>query len=263
MASGGMTREALEFCTGTSPTHGGGCDGNSAMIAMFMLSVQESLGIQGNLCEIGVKQGRYLILLKCHQRAGETVFAIDPQSNHPELIEEVPRNMETYSGNRDGLVYLAKRSEDVTPDQLRVDGRGLRYVHVDGNHDEDGVWRDLKLVEQVVMPGAIIVLDDYFYGLAPGVSAGLFRYLQEEGGRKLVPFFSGGPKFYLTTDRNYAGAYHTAFRTAYREEIRQRPIFFKKWLGYDMVAADLTRKHPTVFLDRDVSGEDELWPDRK
>ena len=66
-----------------------------------------------------------------------------------------------------------------TDDQIRRDAAATPYavVVIDGDHSAKGVVTDLEWVETVVVPGAIVVIDDFGGPRWPGVKIGTERYL--------------------------------------------------------------------------------------
>jgi cephalosporin hydroxylase len=70
--------------------------------------------------------------------------------------------------------------------QAQVADRGYAVVVIDGDHSEEGVLADLWWVEQIVAPGAVVVMDDYGDRLWPGVERAVQRYLGTGGRLRLV-----------------------------------------------------------------------------
>lgn len=51
-------------------------------------------------------------------------------------------------------------------------------VHIDGEHSESAVERDLNLAAKLIADNAIIVVDDFFHLDFPGVSSAVYKFLQ-------------------------------------------------------------------------------------
>jgi hypothetical protein len=74
-----------------------------------------------------------------------------------------------------------------TDEQVRHEVADERYavVVIDGDHSEEGVYRDLWWVQDIVLPGAVIVMDDYGDRMWPGVAKATSRYLADGGALEL------------------------------------------------------------------------------
>ena len=59
-------------------------------------------------------------------------------------------------------------------------------VVIDGDHSEDGVIADLRWVESIVLPGAVVVVDDFGGPRWPGVKLGAERHLADSSELQLV-----------------------------------------------------------------------------
>ena len=155
--------------------------------------------INAQLCvEIGVYKGSSLLCLtEFVQKTGGKVIGIDPWSianikneiYDPELskyiFEELLAKQETmdklYSGiceiiQNNGLFetvsIVRKPSEDAF---LDFEINSIDLIHIDGNHDEINVSRDILLYLPFVKPGGYIIMDDCSW---PGVKKAISRYLE-------------------------------------------------------------------------------------
>ena len=176
------------------------------LVRLFLVLNQGQLdrGITGNLLEIGVHHGRTFILLALMARKGEQSFAID-------LFEDQVRNLDR-SGKGDSTAFAAnmrRHAPEATYQVVMGDSlflnfevvgvTGLRFVHIDGAHYVDAVVSDLVKAQQHVVPGGIVVVDDFLHSGFPGVAEGCHRYLLHATPRLLVPFGVGKNKLFLTT----------------------------------------------------------------
>jgi Methyltransferase domain len=85
--------------------------------------------------------------------------------------------------------------EDIA--KIRSSCDTFRFFSVDGGHTADHCYKDLCTSEALVASGGVVALDDGFAFEWPGVTEGLFRYLNRPGA-KLAPFASTKKKVFLT-----------------------------------------------------------------
>jgi hypothetical protein len=90
--------------------------------------------------------------------------------------------------------FLANMAEWLpTPERLRtivapsatVSAEALgphSFCHIDGLHSAEGTYSDMKLCAEVVVPGGLVALDDYFNQRFPGVSEGALLFEQKHPG---------------------------------------------------------------------------------
>jgi hypothetical protein len=180
---------------------------NDAVDLLLLLnSAQKRLQVTGNLGEIGVWQGKLLILFCLLADSAEEVVGVDSfvHCTPPQLCEErLADNMSAYAPGFDRLALIKKDSKLLSPDDIRRNAQGYRLFDVDGDHSSEGVYNDLVLASKVINPGGIILVDDYFNDTCPGVSEGTCRYFFENLDSNLSPFAISGNKIFITTKDHY------------------------------------------------------------
>jgi hypothetical protein len=171
----------------------------AAKMISTLSAAQEAQGISGNVAEIGVHHGKLFILLYLLTRADERAIAID-------LFADQTRNID-----HSGAGYLDKfranlaRHADTNMRRLVVhegdsnalDGAALkrlaggeyRLISIDGGHTAETTAHDVAIAAEALAPGGIIILDDCFNEMWPGVSEGVHRYFREPRG--ILPFATG------------------------------------------------------------------------
>lgn len=187
---------------------------NDYLIKLFLSlnAYQGNRDIFGNLFEIGVFHGRVLILLGMMSRTDERVVGLDIfealQSHNIDLSggyttkEIVEHHLDRYR--------LREKTELIVGDSLFTDLTkvaalsNLRFAHIDGAHYVDAVVNDLMKTQQQMVPGGIIVVDDFLHVGFPGVNEGCHRFLSVETPRLVVPFAAGANKLFLTTHSHHA-----------------------------------------------------------
>lgn len=190
----------------------------AARMVVALADKQTAEGVSGNVAEIGIHHGKLFILLYLLSRDNERAVAIDLFS------------MQDLNVDRSGKGNLAKfranmaRYADTTRlvvhegDSMLFDGAQLinlaggpcRLISVDGGHTAEITAHDLATAEDALVTGGIIILDDVFNEMWPGVSDGTHQYFRE--GRSVVPFAIGGNKT-LFCHPSFANRYADALRS--------------------------------------------------
>src|SRR5215510_5551903 len=78
------------------------------------------------------------------------------------------------------------------PALKRLAGGAYRLISIDGGHSATTTAHDLAIAVEALAPGGVIILDDYFNEMWPGVSEGVYRYFREPHG--ILPFATGANK---------------------------------------------------------------------
>jgi hypothetical protein len=188
---------------------GWGVDDHLIQVFVALDHIQRTHHVSGNLLEIGVHHGRTFALLAQLARGDETSFAID-------LFEDQARNLD-HSGLGDSSAFLQTMTRHapgtsyrtIVGDSLFLDfaAEGItrvRFAHVDGAHYVDAVINDLMKVQDVIVAGGVVVVDDFLHSGFPGVAEACHRYLSSALPRKLVPFAVGRNKLFLTTHSHHS-----------------------------------------------------------
>lgn len=203
--------------------------------AIVLLSeAQKKAQISGGVAEIGVHHGKLFILLYLLRADGERAVAIDIFSQQ-ELnvdrsgagnLERFKRNLERHAD----LKYLIVREGDstaLTAKNLLELGKGaFRLISIDGGHTADITAHDLATSEGALMKGGIVILDDCFKQMWPGVISGVGRYFSEP--RTIVPFGIGANKTFFC---------HPEYVSMYSEALRffDKSAIQKEFLGCPVV----------------------------
>jgi hypothetical protein len=180
-----------------------------------LADLQQEMGIQGPVCEIGVHHGRLFLLLQLLTRPPERSVAID-------LFEMQDENVDgSGKGSRDALLDNLRahgcdlsRVELVTENSLRLTperilslcGAPPRLFSIDGGHTAEATRNDLALADRTVCEGGLVFLDDYFNASWPGVSEGTCTFVREDRER-LMPVAITSNKFVFAAGREQAAAY--------------------------------------------------------
>lgn len=142
----------------------------SIAVLSNLLTAQEEAGVRGDLVEYGVYRGRSAAVLLAHLREGERAVLVD-SSNAPQLdaLARVSPAFEFVQGKSEDLVAKPGFGETV--------GRTVRLSHHDASHTYHNLTSELRFMEGRVVPGGIVVLDDFFNPNFLQVTAACFEYL--------------------------------------------------------------------------------------
>jgi hypothetical protein len=141
----------------------------------------------GDTLEIGVFHGKSAIAVASLRGDGGIFTAIDvfddlssrDGSSHDVGIKGAfLANMAEWVPAHDRLRTIVAPSATVRADALGPHS----FCHIDGLHSAEGTFSDMKLCAEVVVPGGLVALDDYFNQRFPGVSEGALLFEQEHPG---------------------------------------------------------------------------------
>lgn len=150
--------------------------------------------IDGDICEIGVAEGKSAICLSEFKREKENFYLYDIFSR---LNREITsRNIKKF-GNYSNVEWNLVDSTSLKLDEVKFQNK-LRLLHIDGCHEHWAVLSDLSLFSNFVRDDGIIVMDDYNDYEYPGVNSATTQYcLSKENDREWRIFAIGDNKAYL------------------------------------------------------------------
>src|SRR5262249_55526694 len=157
-------------------------------------AVQASLGLRGDILEIGAYQGRTAILLQYLCRDNEQLAVCDvfdqplPQEPNQRERDVFYTDLTRHSFEQHFLRYHQQLpsihqclSEDL---EDHLQGQEFRLIHVDGSHVYTIVKSDLRTARSVLARGGVVAIDDYRSEHTPGVAAATG---EATAGRQLLP----------------------------------------------------------------------------
>jgi hypothetical protein len=177
----------------------------AANMIATLSAVQKAQRVNGNVAEIGVHHGKLFILLYLLARGDERAVAVD-------LFADQTRNVDqSGAGDLDKFLVNLARHADADMRRLvvhegdstaldgaalrRLAGGAYRLISIDGGHTAETTAHDLAIAVEALASGGVIILDDYFNEMWPGVSEGVHRYFRER--RSILPFASGANKMFF------------------------------------------------------------------
>lgn len=219
-----------------------------------LAKAQDEANIKGSVAEIGVHHGKLLILLALFTREDEKAVAIDlftdqdrnfEQSGQGDL-DKFQENIRRHAEHRHIVLHQGDSTELTSAALIKLGEAAFRFFSVDGGHTPEITAHDLATAEGALAPGGIIVLDDCFNEMWPGVSEGVHRYFSTAG-RTIIPFATGGNKTFFCRPE-YAARYIEVLRVLPSRSATH------SFLGCRILCCDFT---PLSFHER--VGKNAVW----
>ena len=194
----------------------------AASIIVKLADIQNEKNIHGPVCEIGVHHGKLFILLHLLTQNDELSVAWDLFEDRQ--VENVDasgsgnkaifiKNLTRHKCNLKKIRICTENSMNLTEEKiLQTCGGNVRLFSIDGGHTSDITYNDMLLAVKTIAQGGLIILDDYFNYMFPGVSEGVCKLIFE-GKVKLYPVVIAGNKFIFTNEKEYATYYMDSLMT--------------------------------------------------
>lgn len=170
------------------PSISGWFSPDAALLFMAYNQLAAAHGITGDVLEIGVHHGKSAIGVAALRAPGHSFTAADLFDDLQDLNlsgsgqgskHAFLRNMRSFHGELDFLRIFAGPSSALRPADL---GGEFSFCHIDGGHSAQETYGDLVLCHQILLPGGLVALDDYFNPVFPGVCEGAVTFLREHPG---------------------------------------------------------------------------------
>ncbi|KIF76348.1 hypothetical protein QR77_25630 [Streptomyces sp. 150FB] len=172
-----------------------------------LLTRQETLGERGDLLELGVFMGKSAIFLGQHLQDGESFTVCDlfeseapDDANGAETAKSYPTlTRDAFEANylsfHDELPRVLAAPSSVVPAEVKP--KSCRFVHIDASHLYEHVHGDIAAARDALLPGGVVVLDDFRSEHTPGVSIATWEAVLNRG---LRPICLSTQKLYATWD---------------------------------------------------------------
>lgn len=168
----------------------------------FLLSLQNTTNITGNLLELGIWRGCSLFKILSHCNVNEILYGIDHGLQSDIL------NKEKYNFNNYNQLQLIKaKSEDISKYQIK----NIRFVHIDACHRGSAVYNDIINANIYTNNNAILILDDFAVDYLGVMQAYYKAYFNKE--TKFIPFLKTDRKLYLCTNDYYSYYYNNVLES--------------------------------------------------
>jgi predicted O-methyltransferase YrrM len=167
---------------------------DAALMFMAYNELLASQGISGDVLEIGVRQGLSSIAVASLRGEGCRFVAVDlwddPQSENISHRggkgdkAAFTENLKCFYEAIDFIEIISANSTTLKAADL---GSAFSFCHIDGGHSDAETYHDIQLAFEILAPGGLMALDDYFNPLFPGVAEGAIRFrLEHEGALKPI-----------------------------------------------------------------------------
>lgn len=163
--------------------------------------------VRGDIVEIGVHHGKFLLSMTPLLERGERAIAVDLWENQSlnldgsgcgssEIFQKHSANLAPEAEIR----LISGDSMALSAQEIRaqMSGSKCKLFSVDGGHTVSHVINDMLLAQDLIAQGGIVALDDFLGPSWPSVTEGLFEYLRYHNVR-LAPFLVFQNKLWLTT----------------------------------------------------------------
>ena len=158
----------------------------AASICGHMIRRQTELGISGHLAEIGTFEGRFFIALGHGLAVGEHAIGIDIFTWPSEkVLDNLHANCAAHGLKTDRYTAIKGSTADMTPADVIAPAKAkadaslpIRFFHIDGQHDEENLTKDLALALPLMHPQGLIVLDDMLHPSYPGLVETVHKWLR-------------------------------------------------------------------------------------
>ena len=206
-----------------------------------IVNYQNQSNIYGSVGEIGVHHGKLFILLNLLTREDEHSFAIDLFDEQKENIDRsglgdlsiFKSNLDNYATNNQNIEILSMNSLNLDKNFYReTSSKKFKLFSIDGGHHYKAVINDLKIAEEVMVEGGVVLLDDLLNPLWIEVVSAYSSYKLKGG--KLVAFAITKDKLYLTNSKKHAEGYQGALINVFNSKFNflVKELFGDKVLTY-------------------------------
>jgi Methyltransferase domain len=174
----------------------------AGLLALYMAGVQDRLGIDGPMIEIGVHKGKFLALMRGMTKQKLVGVQLCGERYAEAASAEIRGNLLRAQGFAEPLELIMSDSRRVSSvDLMRALGAKPRLVHIDGSHEAEVVHHDLAITAPIIAKGGLMIMDDSFNSGTPGVIEGICRYFFAD--HSLKPFAQCYNKLLATTPSHY------------------------------------------------------------
>lgn len=170
----------------------------AAQLFIWIDYIQKKENITGNLFEIGTYQGKSAIVMGLMTEPDKEIlyicdpFEIKRDYDNGDRKSSFINNFNSFFNSTKFLQTYYKPSEKLILDECKQ----CRFFHIDGNHSPEQTYNDLHTAANSIIEKGIVVVDDIFNFLCPGVTEGIYRFLSDN--KSLLPVAIGFNKLLLS-----------------------------------------------------------------
>ncbi|WP_293868699.1 class I SAM-dependent methyltransferase [uncultured Alsobacter sp.] len=152
----------------------------AASIGAALLQRQAELGLSGHFAEIGTFEGRFFIAMALALQPGEKALGIDLFDwPNDRVMDLLLGHCARHGVGPDRHVILKRDSRTMAPAELQqaLGGGSVRFFHIDGEHGDEALTKDLALALPLMHPQGLICLDDMLHPAYPRLVDTVDRWL--------------------------------------------------------------------------------------
>jgi hypothetical protein len=156
---------------------------DAALMFMAYNQLNAAHGIAGDALEIGVYHGLSAIAVAALRGPGRRMVATDlfeqavtgeAYGSGETYRKNFEANMKAFHEPLDFLDIVAGASGTLRSSDF---AKTFSFCHVDGGHSAEETFADLKFASEILVPGGLLALDDYFNAQHPGVCEGAIEFM--------------------------------------------------------------------------------------
>lgn len=162
--------------------------GFAASICGHMLRRQSEMDIKGHIAEIGTFEGRFFIALAHGLAPREHAIGIDIFTWPSEkVLANLHENCAVHGLEATRYTAIKGSTADMSSTDVMAPVKGradidsslpIRFFHIDGQHDEENLTKDLSLALPLMHEHGLIVLDDMLHPSYPGLVETVHKWLR-------------------------------------------------------------------------------------
>jgi Methyltransferase domain len=198
----------------------------SAAICCGLLRIQSELGVKGPVAEVGAFEGRFFIALAKSLHDGERALGVDVfEWPNAQVIDRFEANCVRHGVPADKRITWKADSNKMSPQELlaKLDGEKARLIHVDGEHTQAALTKDLELATAVIGDGGVIVLDDMLHPGYPTLMVAVQAYLARHPEMTVLCIIDRESIFaatkFILCQRTWFKRYEADLLDAYRDNV--------------------------------------------
>jgi predicted O-methyltransferase YrrM len=198
----------------------------AAAICCGLLRIQSELGVKGPVAEVGAFEGRFFIALAKSLHDGERALGIDVfEWPNAQVIDRFEANCKRYRVPAEKRITWKADSNKMTAAELlaKVGGQKVRLIHVDGEHSQAALTKDLELATAVIGEGGVIVLDDMLHPGYPTLMVAVHAYLERQPEMTVLCIIDRESIFaatkFVLCQKTWFKKYEAALLDAYRDNV--------------------------------------------
>jgi len=198
----------------------------AAAICCGLLRIQSDLGVKGPVAELGAFEGRFFIAMAKALGDGERALGIDIfEWPNPQVINRFETNCARHGVPSDKRITWKADSNKMAPQELlaKLDGEKVRLIHVDGEHTQAALTKDLELATAVIKDGGVIVLDDMLHPGYPTLMLAVQAYLDRHPDMTVLCIIDRESIFaatkFILCQKTWFKKYEAGLLDAYRDNV--------------------------------------------